>query len=181
MVTWVATKLMPQKITRLFRLLSPPTKNATASHLYSGKKSPMALHIPTPPLHQNSRLSLHACSNAAACIVSKSTKTLWQFHGKVCVQAGSNGRVGLACRARRRVRYDEEDEEGDGEYGNNSEIATLEAYSERQRKEALLVKAAVDGEEELVLIFRVIKNYANFSEISLGIASIIYQNPPHTI
>ncbi|KAF3320540.1 hypothetical protein FCM35_KLT15236 [Carex littledalei] len=60
----------------------------------------------------------------------------------------------MSCRARRRVRYVEEDEEGDEEYGNNLEIAMLETYSEKERKEALLVKATVDGEEEHVLIFK---------------------------
>lgn len=60
------------------------------------------------------------------------------------------------CKARRRViRYDEEEEEEEEEYGQNAEIELMEAYSEAVRNVALLVRATVDGEEELVLIFKV--------------------------
>ncbi|KAA8529770.1 hypothetical protein F0562_034130 [Nyssa sinensis] len=57
------------------------------------------------------------------------------------------------CSARRRVRYDDEDNE-DEEYGHNAEIAMLELYSQSARDEALLVKATVDEEEVEVLIFK---------------------------
>ncbi|KAM0854451.1 hypothetical protein ACQ4PT_050431 [Festuca glaucescens] len=57
------------------------------------------------------------------------------------------------CGARRRVRYEEEDED-DEEYGHNEEMARLEAYSEGARGQALLVNAAVDGEVEVVLVFK---------------------------
>ncbi|WOL09361.1 hypothetical protein Cni_G18114 [Canna indica] len=59
----------------------------------------------------------------------------------------------LQCKARRRVRYEEE-EESEEEYGQNLELSLMEAYSERARNVALLVRATVDGEEELVLVFR---------------------------
>lgn len=58
------------------------------------------------------------------------------------------------CGARRRVRYEEEDEEDEEEYGHNEEMARLEAYSEGARGQALLVNAAVDGELEVVLVFK---------------------------
>ncbi|KAF7044171.1 hypothetical protein CFC21_053433 [Triticum aestivum] len=57
-----------------------------------------------------------------------------------------------ACGARRRVRYEEEEDEE--EYGHNEEMARLETYSEGARDVALLVTAAVDGELESVLVFK---------------------------
>ncbi|KAI3413022.1 uncharacterized protein J3R85_016585 [Psidium guajava] len=70
----------------------------------------------------------------------------------------------VPCAARRRsVRHggggggEEEDKEdrGDGEeHGRNEEIAMLELYSQSARGEALVVHAAVDGEEVEVLIYK---------------------------
>nr|QSQ68611.1 hypothetical protein PY_026437 [Puya raimondii] len=63
----------------------------------------------------------------------------------------------VLCGARRRARYEEEDGGGGGgeeEYGHNDEIALLESYSESARDEALLVTAAVDGDDEVVLVFK---------------------------
>ncbi|XP_030529271.1 uncharacterized protein LOC115740047 [Rhodamnia argentea] len=68
----------------------------------------------------------------------------------------------VPCAARRRsVRHggggEEEDEEdrGDGEeHGHNKEIVMLELYSQSARGEALVVHAAVDGEEVEVLIYK---------------------------
>uniref|UniRef100_A0A0D9ZCF0 DUF7734 domain-containing protein n=2 Tax=Oryza TaxID=4527 RepID=A0A0D9ZCF0_9ORYZ len=60
-------------------------------------------------------------------------------------------RGAVACR-RRRVRHEEEDEEE--EYGHNEEMARLERYSEGARDQALLVKARVDDEVEVVLVFK---------------------------
>lgn len=51
------------------------------------------------------------------------------------------------------MRYEEENDE-DENYGHNKDIAMLEAYSESAWSKALLVRATVDSEEELVLIFR---------------------------
>lgn len=64
---------------------------------------------------------------------------------------------GAVCHVRRQVRYDEEDEEEeDGEeWGHNEDVARMERYSEDARDQALLVKARVDDEVEVVLVFRV--------------------------
>uniref|UniRef100_A0A0D3FN79 DUF7734 domain-containing protein n=2 Tax=Oryza TaxID=4527 RepID=A0A0D3FN79_9ORYZ len=59
-------------------------------------------------------------------------------------------RGAVACR-RRRVRHEEDEEE---EYGHNEEMARLERYSEGARDQALLVKARVDDEVEVVLVFK---------------------------
>ncbi|XP_054810304.1 uncharacterized protein LOC129311858 [Prosopis cineraria] len=53
------------------------------------------------------------------------------------------------CGARRRVRYEDEEEDG-----HNEQIAKLELYSQSARGEALLVHALVDDEEVDVLIFK---------------------------
>ncbi|KAF0910273.1 hypothetical protein E2562_001459 [Oryza meyeriana var. granulata] len=58
-------------------------------------------------------------------------------------------RGAVACGARRRVRHEE-----DEEYGHNEEMARLERYSEGARDQALLVKARVDEEVEVVLVFK---------------------------
>ncbi|KAK9091457.1 hypothetical protein Sjap_024634 [Stephania japonica] len=57
----------------------------------------------------------------------------------------------IVCARRRLVRYDENKEE---EFENNSDIVTLESYTEYKRNEALLVRAMVDDQEEEVLIFK---------------------------
>lgn len=62
---------------------------------------------------------------------------------------------GSLLHSRRRVIYDDENEE-DEEYGYNAEIAMLEVYSQSVKDEALLVKAVVDEEEVEVIIFKVI-------------------------
>jgi hypothetical protein len=69
----------------------------------------------------------------------------------------------LWCGARRQVRYQDEDEDGDDEYGHNEEISKLEFYSQSARGEALIVHALVDQNEVEVLIFKVScqKVYAN--------------------
>jgi hypothetical protein len=51
------------------------------------------------------------------------------------------------------VRYEEDDE--DEEWGHNEDLASLERYSEDARDQALLVKARVDDEVQIVLVFRV--------------------------
>ncbi|ESQ33139.1 hypothetical protein EUTSA_v10004999mg [Eutrema salsugineum] len=59
------------------------------------------------------------------------------------------------CGARRRVRDDGGEGDGDDEsYGYNEEIAMLELYSQSCREEALIVTAIVDDEEVEVLIFK---------------------------
>lgn len=63
---------------------------------------------------------------------------------------------GAVCHVRRQVRYDEDDEEEDDgeEWGHNEDVARMERYSEDARDQALLVKARVDDEVEVVLVFR---------------------------
>ena len=54
------------------------------------------------------------------------------------------------------MRYDEDDEEeGEEEWGHNEDVARMERYTEDARDQALLVKARVDDEVEVVLVFRV--------------------------
>lgn len=67
------------------------------------------------------------------------------------------------CRVRRRVRY-EDDEEDEEEYGHNEEIVALELYSLSARGEALLVRAVLDDRDFEVLVFKVslIFNKSNF-------------------
>lgn len=122
----------------------------------------MALHVPRLLLHHNSHLSLHTCSTVHAAKYISSTRKLLQFQSQVHAKSSKHGGISFVCRARRRVRYVDGDEEGDDEYGDNMEIAKLETYSEKKTKEALLVKATVDAEEELVLIFKVATHSENY-------------------
>ncbi|GMJ03723.1 hypothetical protein HRI_004041500 [Hibiscus trionum] len=57
----------------------------------------------------------------------------------------------VSCAARRRIRYDDGDEE-ENEY--NEEIAILEIYTQSAREEALLVHALVDEQQVEVVIFK---------------------------
>uniref|UniRef100_A0A7N0TFW1 DUF7734 domain-containing protein n=1 Tax=Kalanchoe fedtschenkoi TaxID=63787 RepID=A0A7N0TFW1_KALFE len=59
----------------------------------------------------------------------------------------------FGCWARRRVRYEEE-EDGEKEYEYNPDIAMLELYSQSVKQEALIVRATVDESEEEILIFK---------------------------
>lgn len=52
------------------------------------------------------------------------------------------------------MRCDDEDGE-EAEWGHNEDVARLERYSEGARDQALLVKARVDDEVEVVLVFKV--------------------------
>lgn len=61
----------------------------------------------------------------------------------------------VSCNARRRVRYEDEEDEDDS-YGYNEELAILEMYSQSARGEALIVTAMVDDQQAEVLIFKVI-------------------------
>jgi hypothetical protein len=62
---------------------------------------------------------------------------------------------GAVCHVRRQVRYDEDDEEDEEEWGHNEDVARMERYTEDARDQALLVKARVDDEVQVVLVFRV--------------------------
>ncbi|CAH1443522.1 unnamed protein product [Lactuca virosa] len=71
-------------------------------------------------------------------------------------ELGSQSRKvsGSQCRARRQLRYSEDECENDEEYGHNEAISLLEFYSQVAKDEALLVKAIVDDLEVEVLIFK---------------------------
>ncbi|XP_010687806.2 uncharacterized protein LOC104901877 [Beta vulgaris subsp. vulgaris] len=62
--------------------------------------------------------------------------------------------ISSCCRARRRIRYVDEEEDDEHSSGYNEEIAMLEMYSQSARGEALLVTAMVDDQEVEVLIFK---------------------------
>ncbi|KAL2347789.1 hypothetical protein Fmac_001789 [Flemingia macrophylla] len=79
----------------------------------------------------------------------------------------------LVCAARRQIRYQDGDEDGDEEYGHNEEIAKLEFYSQSAKGEALLVHALVDQEEVDVLIFKGFSSCLSYSTISDPTRSIL--------
>lgn len=58
--------------------------------------------------------------------------------------------ISIICSARRRIRYDEEEETD----GHNAEIAMLEYYTQSVKEEALVVRAEVDKQEVEVVIFK---------------------------
>ncbi|KAL5763126.1 hypothetical protein ACOSP7_019390 [Xanthoceras sorbifolium] len=107
--------------------------------------------IPIPSSHQ----LLHAFSNSNTTTSLISTATV-----STAVLSCSHPRrvlSGTRCSARRRVRYDSDDdgdEDGEEEYGHNEEIAMLELYTQSARGEALLVRALLDDQEVEVLIFK---------------------------
>ncbi|KAJ1293912.1 hypothetical protein BS78_01G105700 [Paspalum vaginatum] len=72
---------------------------------------------------------------------------------RLLVSVGGARAATAAWRVRRRVRY-EEDEEDDEEWGHNEDVARMERYTEDARDQALLVKARVDDEVEVVLVFK---------------------------
>lgn len=111
-------------------------------HLHCrGKWTTLLYHSP-PNLHNHRHLSrLSAAANH-------------QTGNRQSLASNLKDRIVL-CNARRRVRYEEDDEDEGEENGYNQEIAILEMYSQSARGEALLVRATVDGQEEQVLVFKV--------------------------
>ncbi|XP_022942665.1 uncharacterized protein LOC111447634 [Cucurbita moschata] len=69
------------------------------------------------------------------------------------------------CAARRRVRYDDEEDE-DEEYGHNEQIALLESYTQAAAGEALIVHAALDGDLVEVLVFKGFSSCLSFATSS---------------
>lgn len=89
-------------------------------------------------------------------------RALVHLPSRLLVSVGGDPRAGRAVwRVRRRVRYVEEDEEeeDDEEWGHNEDVARMERYTEDARDQALLVKARVDDEVEVVLVFRVLSQH----------------------
>ncbi|KAK0573173.1 hypothetical protein LWI29_003936 [Acer saccharum] len=105
---------------------------------------------------------LHVFSNSnttSLCTTTTVTHVKFAIDDKSLKKLSSSHRrvLGTRCGARRRVRYDRDDDE-DGEedqyYGHNEEIAMLELYTQSAREEALLVTALLDDNEVEVLIFK---------------------------
>ncbi|QCD89530.1 hypothetical protein DEO72_LG4g476 [Vigna unguiculata] len=70
----------------------------------------------------------------------------------------------LLCSARRQIRYQDEDEDGDEEeYGHNEEITKLEIYTQSTKGEALLVHTLVDQQEVELLIFKGFSSCLSYS------------------
>ncbi|KAK7348922.1 hypothetical protein VNO80_23701 [Phaseolus coccineus] len=69
----------------------------------------------------------------------------------------------LLCSARRQIRYQDEEEDRDEEYGHNEEITKLEIYSQSAKGEALLVHALLDQEEVELLIFKGFSSCLSYS------------------
>ncbi|GMH20344.1 hypothetical protein Nepgr_022185 [Nepenthes gracilis] len=112
---------------------------------YHGSSKWAALH-PSPP----AAFVASACVTHSCCVsidIAARRLIILDNRNTPCVRQA----------ARRRGRYVEEEgkeEDEDGEYGYNAEIAMLEAYSRSAREEALLVNAVLDDREEQVLIFK---------------------------
>ncbi|KAL5709306.1 hypothetical protein ACHQM5_020010 [Ranunculus cassubicifolius] len=107
-------------------------------------------------LHQELLASLPSTSNPISSFLFNKTPhfsaTLPTIHNVKTLKF--HERTLQCCNARRRVRYEEDDEYTNEEYGHNSDIDLLESYSETARNEALLVRAMVDNQEEEILIFK---------------------------
>ena len=71
--------------------------------------------------------------------------------------------IRLLCSARRQIRYQDEEEDRDEEYGHNEEITKLEIYSQSAKGEALLVHALLDQEEVELLIFKGFSSCLSYS------------------
>ncbi|XP_021309701.1 uncharacterized protein LOC8062905 isoform X2 [Sorghum bicolor] len=118
----------------------------------------LQLHCATPtisppaarPYHLH--LHLHGASGA----LPHPARGLGHLPRVLFVGVGDPRADGAVCHVRRQVRYDEDDEEeGEEEWGHNEDVARMERYTEDARDQALLVKARVDDEVEVVLVFRV--------------------------
>lgn len=142
---WTSYRIISSLV--LYFLKSPPLMYATLS--FPSFFPTISQHVTTTPILTFDHTNFH--------------------YGKPPNFVGQYPRVSSTwCRARRQIRYDENEDENDKEYGYNEEIAMLEFYSQIAQ-EALLVKALVDDQENEVLIFKVA--YINFN-----IDVIIYIN-----
>lgn len=88
--------------------------------------------------------TLFSCKQSASPCTSSSSHVLPKIKIK---------RAFIACRGRRRVIYDDYEDE---ESGYNEELAVLEMYTQLVKDEILLVHAMVDDEMVEVLIFKVL-------------------------
>uniref|UniRef100_A0A1E5WIU5 NADH dehydrogenase [ubiquinone] iron-sulfur protein 1, mitochondrial n=1 Tax=Dichanthelium oligosanthes TaxID=888268 RepID=A0A1E5WIU5_9POAL len=115
----------------------------------------MVLHCATPPVSPLATRScrLHGACGALPHPAAATARTL-EHPPRLFVSVGDTRADRAVCRVRRRVRYEEEDEEDDEEWGHNEDVARMERYTEDARDQALLVKARVDDEVEVVLVFK---------------------------
>ncbi|KAH6773923.1 hypothetical protein C2S51_012327 [Perilla frutescens var. frutescens] len=77
------------------------------------------------------------------------------------------------CRARRRVIYDDEEEEDGDDYGYNEELAMLESYTQLAKDEILFVQAMADEEQVEVLIFKGFSSCLNYRTSSNPSRSVL--------
>jgi hypothetical protein len=123
----------------------------------------MVLHCaaaPTvsPPAARPCRLHHGACGAAFSLphLAAAPARALGLGHlPRLLVGAGDARADRAVFRVRRRVRYEEDEDEDDEEWGHNEDVARMERYTEDARDQALLVKARVDDEVEVVLVFKV--------------------------
>ncbi|CAL4935572.1 unnamed protein product [Urochloa decumbens] len=128
----------------------------------------MTLHCATPTV---SPPAARPCRHHGACGAllhpAAAPPALTFGHRPRLVASAGDARADRALwRVRRRVRYDEDDED-DEEWGHNEDFARMERYTEDARDQALLVKARVDDEVELVVL--VFKGFS--SSLSGGTAA----------
>ncbi|GJM96392.1 hypothetical protein PR202_ga13220 [Eleusine coracana subsp. coracana] len=114
----------------------------------------MAFHCATPTTQPPARPCLPLRHQHGALLHPTAAPAPAHLRLPRLVTAGAARANRAVCRVRRRVRYEEDDEEDDEEWGHNEDLASLERYSEDARDQALLVKARVDDEVEVVLVFR---------------------------
>lgn len=119
----------------------------------------MVLHCATPtisppavrPCHLHLHLHLHGASGA----LPHPARGLGHLPRLLAGVSDARAGGSVVCHVRSRVRYDEEDDDEEEEWGRNEDFARMERYTEDARDQALLVKARVDDEVEVVLVFRV--------------------------
>lgn len=126
-----------------------------ASCLISSPSSP-------PMLASSSRQTTGPLKNTPSYSTSSSSCSTFEALN-LNVEVPNIRRNSTLCAARRRVRYEEDEEDIEEEYGHNKEIATLELYSQSVVEEALLVHALVDDQEVEVLVFKVSSFHFSFS------------------
>ncbi|TVU45394.1 hypothetical protein EJB05_04881, partial [Eragrostis curvula] len=112
---------------------------------HCGTPTTQPLARPPPPLRHRHGALLHPAAAPAQALL---------LQPRLATNDGPARADGAVCRVRRRVRYEVDEEDDDEEWGHNEELASLERYSEDARDQALLVKARVDDEVEVVLVFR---------------------------
>jgi len=116
----------------------------------------LQLHCATPTISPPAARPCHLHLHGASGALPHPARGLGHLPRLLLVSVKDARADGAVCHVRRQVRYDEDDEEDDEEeWGHNEDVARMERYTEDARDQALLVKARVDDEVEVVLVFRV--------------------------